>query len=191
MYFVGGERDGGWLNDNGMELDRYLKGARYDVTVVQYLGRGHEHFQDEIQRVFDWMELSSHRRQFFPREIEALTMRPWDNYFWWLELDQIPVRSIALPAEGEDKLRKVRPIRTEARILENNRISVTARSGRGIVWLSPEMVDFAQPIAVSVNGGRNIRTEEAADLKTLLEDVRTRGDRQHPFWAKVEWPEQR
>lgn len=27
MYFVGGERDGGWLNENGMELDRYLKGS--------------------------------------------------------------------------------------------------------------------------------------------------------------------
>jgi hypothetical protein len=24
------------------------------------------------------------------------------------------------------------------------------------------------------------------DLKVLLEDVRTRGDRLHPFWAKVE-----
>ncbi len=188
MYFVGGERDGGWLNDNGMELDRYLKGSKFDVTIVQYLGRGHEHFQDEIQRVFDWMELSSHRREFFPREIEALTMRPWDNYFWWLELDQIPVQSIALPAEGEDKERKVRPIKTTARILENNRITVSARSGRGVVWLSPEMVDFDKPITVTVNS-RNIRLDGTADVKIILEDVRTRGDRQHPFWSKVEWPD--
>jgi predicted esterase len=188
MYFIGGERDGGWLNDNGTELDRYLKGSKYDVTVVQYLGRGHEHFQDEIQRLFDWMELSSHRRQFFPREIEALSMRPWDNYFWWLELDQIPAKSIAFPADGEERLRKVRPIKTEARILENNRISVSARSGRVVVWLSPEMVDFDQPITVTV-GTRKIRKDGAADVRTLLEDVRTRGDRQHPFWAKVEWPD--
>lgn len=186
MYFVGGERDGGWLNDNGMELDRYLKGSKYDVTVVQYLGRGHEHFQDEIQRLFDWMELSSHRRQFFPREIEALSMRPWDNYFWWLEMDDIPSRSLSLPAEGKE--RTVRPIKTAARILENNRITVAARSGSGVVWLSPEMVDFDQPITVTVNG-RNIRKEAAAEVKTLLEDVRTRGDRQHPFWSKVEWPD--
>ncbi|MBC8351226.1 MAG: peptidase [Planctomycetes bacterium] len=188
MYFVGGERDGGWLNENGMELDRYLKGSKYDVTVVQYLGRGHEHFQDEIQRLFDWMELSSHRREFFPREIEALSMRPWDNYFWWLELSQIPARALALPAEGKE--RTVRPIKTAARILENNRITVSARSGRGVVWLSPEMVDFEQPITVTVNG-RNIRKDAATDVKTLLEDVRTRGDRQHPFWASVEWPANR
>jgi hypothetical protein len=24
------------------------------------------------------------------------------------------------------------------------------------------------------------------DLQTILEDVRTRGDRQHPFWAKLD-----
>ncbi|MDA1054866.1 MAG: peptidase [Planctomycetota bacterium] len=186
MYFIGGERDGGWLNDNGAELDRYLTGSQYDTTVVQYLGRGHEHFQDEIQRLFDWMELSSHRRQFFPREINALSMRPWDNYFWWLEIDQIPVRALALPAEKKE--RTVRPIKTTAQILENNRITVTARSGRGIVWLSPDMVDFDQPITVTVNG-RNIRKEAAAEIKTMLEDVRTRGDRQHPFWANVEWPD--
>jgi len=134
------------------------------------------------------MELSSHRRQFFPREIEALTMRPWDNYFWWLELDQIPPRAMAVPAEGKE--RNVRPIKSAAKILENNRITVSAKSGRCVVWLSPEMVDFAQPITVTVNG-RPIRKDAAAEVKTLLEDVRTRGDRQHPFWAKVEWPDER
>ncbi len=190
MYFVGGERDGGWLTDNSIELNRYMKGSKYDVTVVQYLGRGHEHFEDEIQRLFDWMELPSHRRQFFPREIEAQSMRPWDNYFWWLEIDQIPAPSIALPAEPEAKARKVNPITTSARILENNRITVKAPSARCVVWLSPDMIDFDQPITVTI-GTKNIRNEGAADVKTLLDDVRTRGDRQHPFWSKVEWPEQR
>ncbi len=188
MYFVGGERDSGWLNENGSELDRYFKGARYDVTVVQYLGRGHEHFQDEIQRLFDWMELSSHRRNFFPSELEVHSMRPWDNYFWWLELADIPARSIALPAEKKE--RSVRPIVTEAKILENNRITVSARSDRGTVWLSPDMVDFDKPITVTIKG-RDIRNAAEANTRTLLEDVRTRGDRQHPFWANVDWPEKR
>ena len=188
MYFVGGERDGGWLNENGMELDRYLRRAKYDVTIVQYLGRGHEHFQDEILRIYDWMGLSSHRRNFSPRQIDALTMRPWDNYFWWLEIDDVPERALAIPAEARE--RTVNPIRTKAEILDTNRITVSARSGRGTVWLSPEMLSFEREIAVTVNG-RTIRQEIAADIKTILEDVRTRGDRQHPFWAKVDWPERR
>jgi hypothetical protein len=28
----------------------------------------------------------------------------------------------------------------------------------------------------------------AADIDVLLEDLRRRGDRQHPFWAVAEWP---
>jgi hypothetical protein len=56
------------------------------------------------------------------------------------------------------------------------------------VWLSPEAVDFDQRVPITINGralasgGRVI----APDLGVLLEDVRTRADRQHPFWAKVE-----
>jgi hypothetical protein len=30
------------------------------------------------------------------------------------------------------------------------------------------------------------RKKVVPNIETLLEDVRTRGDRQHPFWAKVE-----
>ena len=40
-----------------------------------------------------------------------------------------------------------------------------------------------------VNGRKHLNPEDAVPrLEVLLEDVRTRGDRQHPFWAKVELP---
>jgi hypothetical protein len=77
-----------------------------------------------------------------------------------------------------------------ARVLENNRISVTARCGQVTVWLSPRIMDFARPNGVRVNGDE-IRAEIAPDLELLLEDVRRRGDRQNPFWAQVSWPERR
>ena len=55
------------------------------------------------------------------------------------------------------------------------------------MWLAPEMVDF------STADDRDAKQQAMASPKsihpiiaTLLEDVRTRGDRQHPFWAKVE-----
>jgi hypothetical protein len=55
------------------------------------------------------------------------------------------------------------------------------------VWLAPEIVDFSQRITVTVNG-RNRAADITPSTATMLEDVRTRGDRQHPFWAKVEAP---
>ena len=55
------------------------------------------------------------------------------------------------------------------------------------VWLSPELVDLNQKLVVELNG-RAITPRDRTvrpDLSVLLEDVRTRADRQHPFWAKV------
>jgi hypothetical protein len=50
------------------------------------------------------------------------------------------------------------------------------------------MVDFRQRANVVVNGRRANAPDRflQPDLKVLLEDVRTRADRQNPFWAKVE-----
>jgi len=185
MYFVGGEKDGGWLHDNGIEFDRYMRYSGYDCTIVQYRGRGHESFQDEILHIFDWMNAAARARDFYPRELEVLSMRPWDNYFWWLELDDFPAVSMVVPAQWPPE-RGTRPIQTSAKILENNRITVRTGAQSAIVWLTPAMLSFDRRITVTVNR-RDIREDIKPDAGTLLEDVRTRGDRQHPFWAKVEW----
>ncbi len=92
-YVVAGELDGDKMLRNARELDRYFK-QYSDLTVVEYLGRGFEPFGDEIQRLFDWM---GRRRRNIPKEIECVSMRPWDNFFWWLEVDGLPERSMVLP----------------------------------------------------------------------------------------------
>ena len=58
------------------------------------------------------------------------------------------------------------------------------------VWLSPEMLDFERRVNIVVNSQRVHASDRFVkpDLETLLEDVYGRGDRQHPFWAKVEKP---
>ena len=107
----------------------------------------------------------------------------------YCQLGNIPRPSIVYPAEWPPG-RGTRAIDTYARALDNNRISVTARCGQVTVWLSPRIIDFERPGGVRVNGDE-IRAEIAPDLGLMLEDVRRRGDRKNPFWAKVEWPERR
>jgi len=184
FYFVSGELDGDKMVRNARDLDRYLI-HRYNTTVVEYRGRGHEHFSDEIQRLFDWM--SRFRRNFFPKEFAASTMRPWDNFFWWVELDQLPPETVVYPADWRPK--NARPPRpTTASLTLTNGVKVRPSAAKVTIWLSPEMVDFDKPCPITVNG-RRINSSDPfiqGDLETLLEDVRTRGDRQHPFWAKIE-----
>jgi predicted esterase len=183
LYFVCGELDGDKMVRNSQELDRYLTKIGYNAMVAEFLGRGHENFSDEILNLFDWM--NRYRRNFFPRRFETASMRSWDNYFWWLELADFPERSLVNPVDWPK--RGARAISTEASIGANNSIHVKTGAGQVSVWLSPDLVDFNQPVRMLVNGGR-LSGEPfiQPDLAVMLEDVRTRGDRQHPFWAKVE-----
>jgi hypothetical protein len=184
-YVVAGEFDADKMARNARELDRYLK-PNNDVTVVEYLGRGYEPFGDEIQRLFDWM---SRRHRTIPKEIDCVSMRPWDNFFWWLEAEGLPAKSMVSPANWPPA-RGVRPAPLRGKRLETNKVSVSLQAESVTVWLSPELVDLDQPLVVEVNN-RSIGPRDRLvrpDLNVLLEDVRTRADRQHPFWAKLSTP---
>ncbi len=66
-------------------------------------------------------------------------------------------------------------------------MTVTLQASKVTVWLSPELVDLGEPLVVEVNG-RAISPRDRIvrpDVSVLLEDVRTRADRQHPFWARL------
>jgi pimeloyl-ACP methyl ester carboxylesterase len=185
-YFVAGELDGDKLAANSAQLDRYVGAIRtrpnVDATVVEYLGRGYEGFSDEIQRIFDWM---NRRERKMPKEFECVTMRPWDNFFWWLEAHDLPDKSMVAPVNWPPP-RNTRPFVLRSRIATGNKVQVEARSGGATVWLAPEFVDFNQPITVELNRRKITPDGVEPSLSVLLEDARTRADRQHPFWAKVE-----
>ncbi len=87
---------------------------------VEYKGRGHEHFHDEILRMFDWM--SRYRREFARKEFDCTSMRPWDQFFWWVELDGFPDRFVVLPTNWPQP--KAKDAETDAKITQNNTIRV-------------------------------------------------------------------
>jgi pimeloyl-ACP methyl ester carboxylesterase len=183
FYVVAGEMDGGKLTRNARDLDRYLRRG-FDATVVEYLGRGHEDFSDEILRIFDWM--GRFHRNFFPRKFACESLRPWDNYFWWVEVQGLPSRSTVDPADWPPP-NGTQPVQIKGTINNNNNITVQTGTSQVTVWLSPKMVDFQQRCGIKVNG-RQLNSPDQMihpDVRVILEDVRTRGDRQHPFWARV------
>jgi hypothetical protein len=116
-------------------------------------------------------------------------MREWDSFFWWVELHDLPERSLVDPQSWPPP-RGTLAAPTEATINEKNGLNVKTGAASATVWLAPEMVNFAQPIRIMVNGSKLKPNDPAADpdIKVLLEDARTRADRRHVFWAKVELP---
>jgi pimeloyl-ACP methyl ester carboxylesterase len=181
-YIVAGELDGDKLARDAREIDRYMK-PNTDVTVVEYQGRGYEPFGDEIQHIFEWMAL---KQRVMPKKIDCVSMRPWDTFFWWLEVEGLSPKAMISPGNWPPP-RTARPASIEGKRLETNKVTVKVQANKVTVWLSPELVDFKEKLVVELNG-RAITPRDRAvhpDLTTLLEDVRTRADRQHPFWAKV------
>ena len=81
-----------------------------------------------------------------------------------------------------------RPAQVTGTINDKNGLNVHTGAGQVTVWLSPKMLDFNQRAIITVNGRRINGPDQMIqpDLHVLLEDVRTRGDRQHPFWARIE-----
>lgn len=185
LYFVAGEKDGKKMVNNAAVLDKYFL-KRFDTTVVEFLGRGHESFHDEILEAFAWMNLPNHRRRGPPDQFACKTMRPWDNFFWWIEGRNFPgtVHPASWPIRG------ARPTQVYGRRLKDNNLLVKTASAQTTFWLRPDIVDFSKPIRITFNGRRLTRKSSAIrpDLAVLLEDVRQRGDRHRPFWAKLEVP---
>jgi len=186
LYFVCGELDGKRMSDNAPVLDRLLKKPGFDATVVEYLGRGHEAYPDEILALFDWM--GRRRRGPPPQEFSCRVLRPWDNYFWYVECDAFPRELMTYPAEWEAS--QPRPTLVDGKVQAKNRLLIRSAADKMTLWLSPDVVDFSAPIRVTV--GRRKLPEPAGGIRpeaaVLLEDVRTRGDRQRPFWARIDYP---
>lgn len=182
IYVVAGELDRGTVQRDATDLDRYFSKG-FDTTYVEYRGRGHEHFSDELLRLFDW--LGRKKRTFFPKEIEAVTLRPWDRFFWWVECDGLPPRTIVLPEQWPPAA-GVRPFQIEAKAGASNSLTVRCGADQVRIWLSPELVDFTKPVTVTLDGQRLLKGPASPDVRVMLEDLRLRADRQHPFWAVVE-----
>jgi predicted esterase len=185
FYFISGELDGKKREVNGPEWDRYFTHTGYDAMVIEYQGRGHEHFIDEIQNIFDWIKL--HKRNFFPKEFSANTLRPWDSFFYWLEVDRLPEISTLLPVDWS-KASAARAAEVEGRVLagSSNGVSVTTGAGKVTVWLTPELVDLTKRVNVTIKGKKVVNNAFIEpSVAIILEDARTRVDRQHPFWAKA------
>ena len=180
LYFVAGELDGTKMSENAQLFDQFLI-KRFDTTVVEFHGRGYEPFHDEILEIFDW--LGRKQRRWPPQDFKCNTMRDWDNFFWWIEGRGFP--SSVTP--GNWPARNARPTPVEGRIGNGNSLSARTACAETTIWLRPDIVDFDKPIRVTLNGNR-VKGDDQPSLEVLLEDARTRADRQRPFWAKLQVP---
>ncbi len=196
FYFVSGELAALQTNEgvtshrvnNERVLDQLLTKRTFDVMLSEYIGRGLDHFQEELPRIMEWMNAPGHVRNFAPERFEVKTARAGDRYFWWFETDQLLQQDLVhplLPYKGG------KDYKIESRLIkETNLIDmIQIPANQYTVNLTAQMVDMTRPIQVRGKGSSTTRTiEPPTDASALLRDVRQRADRQHPFWIRISMP---
>ena len=190
IYSVAGRRYiGGIRNCKEAWNDWLTTDQRSDCTVVLYEGRLDERFAENIPEMFKWMRVQRRR---YPDgagfKFECKSIRPWDNYFWFVELHGFPEKNTTWPElfKPDTKVKTLK-IGGELREANSNTFFVTPpRAGTGMtLWLSPAYFDFSREI--SINGrGRKFEGSVRPSRKVLLEDARQRFDLKRPYWAKVD-----
>jgi hypothetical protein len=130
-------------------------------------------------------------RNFFPKEkMKLYSMRPWDYYFWIAELGDFPEKGMVLPMDWSTGKLPARysPAKTDFLHIGENKIKIVSSAESCTVFLAPEIVNFDQRIEVTFNGKRLSPPNGIVtpSLDVLLDDARTRADRQHPFWARLD-----
>lgn len=188
VYAIGGELDGGKLNLSQEVLDWGMDMSKpFDMTYVQFQGRGSESFSDELLRIFEWMDLR--RRTFFSKEErQVYSVRRWDHFFWSAELWSFPASAMIDPDFWiSEKPDLERPAKTEFFKINGNSLKIKSSASSATICLSPELLDFGQKAEVLFNK-KKLTPQNGLivpSVRVMLEDVRTRCDRLHPFWATL------
>lgn len=193
FYFVIGENHNpparGMLGnvDKREEIFQRLSySAKNNFIVVKYIGRRSEHFLEEIVHLFDWMR--NRRRNFSVGDFNVRTLRPWDNFFWWFEMHDMPENLTVPPqAWNVQEERKSVEVEGEIKTSSTGQTSLVVRGGgkSGTFWLSPKWVNMDAEVNISWNRVPNTREAVVPSRTVILEDLRTRSDTQNPFWARL------
>jgi pimeloyl-ACP methyl ester carboxylesterase len=198
LYFVWGELEGignqsKW-QINAPFLNRNLSVQHNvpDITAVRFIGRGVEGFSDEILNILEWMKLR--QRNFTPMEFEANTMRAWDSFFWWVEMNKLDKEKpdyVTDPLYWSEKDAPKNMITVRSKLIKATnsvQIDIAPKISNVQIFLTPEMIDFNAKTTVRV-GTKAFQPQNGfaePDIGVILEDARTRSDRLHPFWIMLD-----
>ena len=185
-YFVAGELDN-FVNTNAKEWEKMMGRRQIDCLVTLYQGRKPDHFQEELPRIMNWMSFPARVRTPFPKNFTTTTLRAGDRFFWWFETKELFKAKLVHPLLYSNKPGPGYLISSTIN-KQTNTVSMEAVPANTFsIWLSPEMVDFEKQITLLIKGNRE-RREPKPETRVILEDVRGRADRKHPFWMRVDLP---
>lgn len=191
FYLVSGELCRASLvdPDHSVVLGGMLRrGHEFDLTYAEFVGRGYEHYYEEIHHLFDWMNRLTRAKNVL--NVEATILRPVDNQFYWIKADGFPANVVqAAVIDNGGRRARVRPMKLEAGILDgsDDHTTISIRSGakRHVLKLAPSLIDYNKRLWVRFGSSREFNDFPEPSIATMLDDFRKRGDRQNLVWTEI------
>jgi pimeloyl-ACP methyl ester carboxylesterase len=195
VYTIMGDRFGPSVDAIHMMAERWMPRG-FPTLLVSYKGRGQEWFSEELPYAFDWMgrkRRSDPGKTVGPPRYEGRTTMPGfssvrlsDNRFHWLSSDEIRPEATMNPVLNG---RLANPAKFSARVLEGNTIEVKVRGMRQLtIWFGNGLVDYAKPVTVKLDReSKPVTKVIAPEIPVLMEDLYERGDRQRPYFARMDF----
>ena len=168
--FDGDQRDPG---NNGLFDEIFKRGGRFDFMLVEYLGRGLDGYLEEVPKVFDWMDL--HRRPAAPQHVLVDSLRKTDNRFFWVTALDLP-RTTVLPLPPGAASRPIK-MSIDARVSVGNVVTLESATEKFVVRFLPNLIDFDKRVIVRSKGRQKFNGFITPDSLSILEELRTTGDR--------------
>lgn len=183
MYVVNGELDRAARATQGEHL-AYMMYRGHDIIYCEYVGRGYEHYPDEIPRILEWME--RFRRIPDPKEIKEQIARTSDTNSYWVSTEGIPPRNLVGRKTATGVV--ANPLSLEVRILEGNSIAISSPGERHVLRLNGEMVNLEERVKVRLGSRQRFHDFLEPRIEPLLENFEETADRQrlYPIRLTVE-----
>lgn len=189
VYMIAGDKIGPPVTEIRRVLASWVA-AGYPAICAIYKGRGFEFLEAEMPYVFDWMSRKK-RTSALPdlgrQQHDYRTVRASSNQFFWISTSDIDPKHLL-----ENGRNVQYPARIHAHIVEGNRINVEAVGFRQLsIWLGRESIDFAKPVVVKIDRPGSTVAGSWSKVLTpkvsvLLEDLYERGDRQRPYYQRID-----
>ncbi len=186
VYMIAGDKIGEPVKQIRDVLSSWVANG-YPAICAIYKGRGLEFLEGELPYVFDWMSRKK-RASGLPdvgrQQHEYRTIRASSNQFFWISSDDINPSNLRVTNQ-----RVQYPARLHAHIVEGNRIVINEFGFRQLsIWLGRESIDFAKPVVVKIEDkiSGNWSKMLTPKVSVLLEDLYERGDRQRPFYQRID-----
>ncbi|MCF6155091.1 MAG: hypothetical protein E3K36_07520 [Candidatus Brocadia sp.] len=192
VFIIHGDRDTVIPVEAARDANSRLERLGYNVVYKELPELKHQFPVNETDQILAWFH--SHKRSLYPKSVKYSTDSPKYPVSYWVEITEFSqlvgqvsgvykdVFGHLMKSEGLSETATI-----EADIRKDNEVSLTTRGVNALrLYLEEELVDMEKPLHVSINGNAVYSGKIERSMRTILDAVKKRNDREALFSAYLD-----